>query len=189
MNNSKSVNKKPTLKIKNIIFIFCALLALIGVVSVIRHFTYKEPTQYITVKFETDGGGVLSPVRVVLGEKIGSLPYAEKSGMAFTGWYLDPEAKTPFYRDTLLKRNTTLYAGYTTPDGNHELYDNTKHYISDCDSDYTVELVSSSRITSLNIGEYVKADAIFGELPQFKVSSSGDKYSVIPATGYKAGGL
>lgn len=189
MNNSKSVNKKPTLKIKNIIFIFCALLALIGVVSVIRHFTYKEPTQYITVKFETDGGGSISPVRVVLGEKISSLPYAEKSGMAFTGWYLDPEAKSPFYRDTLLKKNTTLYAGYIAPDGNHKVYDNTKYYIPDCDSDYAIELVSDSRITSLNIGEYVKAEAIFGELPTLKVSSSGDKYSVIPSTGYNAGGL
>lgn len=180
--------KKNSLAFK-LLFVAAAMACLIGAVSLIRFFVYKEPVQYITVSFETDGGTNVLPVRVVLGETLTAEPYSEKEGLIFVGWCTDAERTQPFYRDEPLNENITLYANYVYPKSNCSFYSSDSVYVPSVDKSFSFSLGSDARITSLNLSDYIQAEAIFGTLPSLKVSASGNGYTVSPESSYEDGAV
>ena len=69
---------------------------------------------YPTVKFDGNGGTTkLDQTVVAKNTTIGSLPTAERSGYAFAGWALDKAGTKPVTAETVITKNTTLYAQWT----------------------------------------------------------------------------
>ncbi|MBR5091581.1 MAG: InlB B-repeat-containing protein [Ruminiclostridium sp.] len=71
-----------------------------------------------TVSFESNGAGYISPKTVNAGQTLSVIPYVEKSGYVFDGWYLDRNFYNRFYDNMIIDSNITLYAkwianGYT----------------------------------------------------------------------------
>lgn len=172
-----------------LLFVAAAMACLIGAVSVVRLFVYKEPVQYVTVSFETDGGTEVLPVRVVMGETLTAEPYAVKEGLIFVGWCTDAERTQPFYRSEPLNENITLYANYVYPKSNCSFYSSDSVYVPSVEKSFSFSLGSDARITSLNLSDYVQAEAIFGTLPTLRVSSSGNGYVVSPESSYGDGAV
>lgn len=172
-----------------IIFVATAMACLIGAVSIIRMFIYKEPVQYVTVSFDTDGGKEVLPVRVVMGTTLSAEPYSEKDGLIFVGWCTDAERTQPFYRNDPIDQNITLYANYVEPKSNCSFYSPDSVYIPSGNNSFSFSLRSDTRITSLNLSDYVQAEAIFGTLPSLKVTSNGNGYTVSPESNYDAGAV
>ena len=74
-----------------------------------------------TVKFETNGGSKIDPVKVIFGEKLTELEDPVREGMYFAGWYKDIHLsqKWDFENDTV-RGNMTLYAKWTTTEPGSE---------------------------------------------------------------------
>lgn len=180
--------KKNTLAFK-IIFVVAAMACLIGAMSIVRLFIYKEPVQYVTVSFDTDGGKEVLPVRVVMGATLSAEPYAEKDGLIFVGWCTDAERTQPFYRNDPINKNITLYANYVDPKSNCSFYSPDSAYVSSGEKSFGFSLRSDARITSLNLSDYIKVEALFGTLPPLKVTSDGNGYKVSPESSYESGAV
>lgn len=172
-----------------IIFVAAAMACLIGVMSIVRLFIYREPVQYVTVSFDTDGGKEVLPVRIVMGTTLSAEPYSEKDGLIFVGWCTDAERTQPFYRSEPIDQNITLYANYVDPKSNCSFYSPDSVYIPSGNTGFSFSLSSDTRITSLNLSDYVHAEAIFGTLPSLKVTSNGNGYTVSPESNYDSGAV
>ena len=69
---------------------------------------------YPTVNFNGNGGDAkLDQMVVAKNAAIGSLPEAERSGYSFAGWTLDKAGTMPVTAETVITKNTTLYAQWT----------------------------------------------------------------------------
>ena len=73
-----------------------------------------DSASYPVVKFDGNGGTPnFNQGIVVKDQAIGNLPSAERSGYAFLGWTLDKAGKQPVTPETIITKNTTLYAQWT----------------------------------------------------------------------------
>ena len=95
---------------------------------------------YPVVKFDGNGGvPELDQTVVTKNATIGSLPTAQRSGYAFAGWTLDQAGTVPVTAETVLKKNTVLYAQWKpghSGQGGWQETDNGWHY---CAGDFPVE--------------------------------------------------
>jgi len=114
--------------------LFCLVLGLILSASLLAFFVSCEeiPTEPVecTITFETDGGSVVDPIKVMSNEKAEKPDNPTKAGHVFKGWYLDlndTAAGAFIFDDTVITGDITLYAlwqirqysvSYQDPDGN-----------------------------------------------------------------------
>lgn len=73
-----------------------------------------DSASYPVVKFDGNGGTPkFNQGVVVKNQAIGQLPSAQRSGYAFLGWTLDKAGTQPVTEETVITKNTTLYAQWT----------------------------------------------------------------------------
>lgn len=74
----------------------------------------SDKSTYPTVTFDGNGGKVdLNQIVVKKNATLSDLPTAQRSGYAFAGWTLDKAGNKPVTADTVITKNTTLYAQWT----------------------------------------------------------------------------
>ena len=105
-----------------------------------RFLVKTDSSTYPVVKFDGNGGTTeLDQMVVSKNATVGSLPVAVRSGYAFAGWSLDKAGTKPVAPETIITKNTTLYAqwvpGHSGEGGWQETEDGW-HY---CAGDHPVE--------------------------------------------------
>lgn len=89
----------------NIMVASLTAVLVIALVFVIRHNGF-------TVKFDTDGGSYIQPVKVMHSEKL-SPPLPYKEGYTFMGWYKDRDKTVKWdIKNDSVEGSMTLYAGW-----------------------------------------------------------------------------
>ena len=149
---------------------------------------YDGGKVYCNVSYSTSGTAV-SGGRVVKGEAIGTLPFTDKRGYAFTGWFFDQALTKPVYTEDIIEEDITLYAGFEKQDVDSVLPEYTELSISSDDINYTFKFESDEAIDERNLNEFISVTALYGEMPKIAVISGGGKYSLSAIGGYKNGGV
>lgn len=144
----------------------------------------------VTVTFDSQGGTAVEPLQVEKGTAIENMPQSYKSGQAFLGWYEDQACLIPFFEDTTIDRDMTLYAMFQNAEDYRQIENQPDYYEEDCPTDKKVTLLSASPITAANLSQYMTLDVITGdEISEFEVSANGNAYTITPVGGYMEGGL
>lgn len=79
-----------------------------------RFLVKSDWSTYPTVKLDGNGGKTgLDQLVIPKNAALGSLPEAQRSGYAFAGWTLDKAGTQPVTAETVISKNTTLYAQWT----------------------------------------------------------------------------
>ena len=145
--------------------------------------------EYYTITFSTSGTAV-SDGKVKKGDALGSLPFTDKRGYSFSGWYFDQNLTTPAYSEDVITKNVTLYAGFEKQDVDSVLPEYSELSISSDDVNYLVRFDCNASIDERNIGSFISVTALYGELPKTEVINHGNgKYTLSPIGGYKNGGV
>lgn len=86
---------------------------LIGVLAValIAAAAFAISHRGFTVKFDTDGGSYVAPVKVMYSETV-SPADPVKEGYEFTGWYTDRDCTNEWSAEEEVTGSMTLYAGW-----------------------------------------------------------------------------
>ena len=152
-------------------------------------FAVFEEGNSCSITFSTSGTSVKNST-VRKGEAIGSLPFTDKRGYSFSGWFYDEELTQPVYSDDVVDGNVTLYAGFEKQDVESVLPEYTELSVS-CDNVYyDIEIKSDEQIDERNLCSFVSVTSLYGTLPQIAVFSLGNgEYSLSPVGGYKNGGV
>ena len=142
-----------------------------------------------TIIYSTSGTAVANST-VGKGEAIGSLPFTDKRGYSFSGWFYDEELTQPVYSEDIVNGNITLYAGFEKQDVESVLPEYTELSLS-CDNVYyDIEFRSDEQIDERNIDSFISVTSLYGELPKIAVITQGDgEYALSPVGGYKNGGV
>lgn len=100
----------------------------------------SDSNTYPAVKFDGNGG-VTSLDQIVLpkNQTVGSLPVPYRSGYAFVGWTLDAKGTQPVTEETVIKKNTTLYAQWQEGHSGSGGWQETEHGWHYCSGDSPVE--------------------------------------------------
>lgn len=145
--------------------------------------------EYCTVSFETSGTQVDS-ITVKKGEPIGLLPFTDKQGYSFSGWFFDEKLTVPVYNEDIITINLTLYAGFEKQDVDSVLPEYTELSMSTEDINYEIQFESSEVIDERNINSFISVTALYGKLPRIAVISYGDnKYALSPVGGFSNGAV
>ncbi len=144
----------------------------------------------VTISFDSGDGTPVEPVTAIKGKEAGTLPQAYQAGRSFTGWYSDKGLTEPFYADTVVNEDTTLYASYVDSDDNFQLNKPSTYYAEDQSEKLAITLISDSEITADNLFDFISLRALTGEVPdKFIVTANGNEYTFIPESSYTAGCL
>lgn len=142
----------------------------------------------VTISFDSGDGTPVEPVTAIKGKEAGTLPQAYQAGRSFTGWYSDKGLTEPFYADTVVNEDTTLYASYVDSDDNFQLNKPSTYYAEDQSEKLAITLISDSEITADNLFDFISLRALTGEVPdKFIVTANGNEYTFIPESSYTAG--
>ena len=123
------------------------------------------------------------------GEAPGQLPQSYQTGKAFLGWYSDAALTEPFFSDTEVTENITLYASFCDVDDEVKIASNMTYYEEDCDASMPITLICDEEITADNLQFYMTLYAFTGDVPErFTVTKNGNnEYTIVPKTPYTAG--
>lgn len=144
----------------------------------------------VTISFDSGDGTPVEPVTAIKGKEAGTLPQAYQAGRSFTGWYSDKGLTEPFYAETVVNEDTTLYASYVDSDDNFQLNKPSTYYAEDQSEKLAITLISDSEITADNLFDFISLRALTGEVPdKFIVTANGNEYTFIPESSYTAGCL
>lgn len=103
----------------NPLFYFIAVIAIIVLIILIK--ILVKHVRY-AIRFETNGGSVVKPVRVAKNEAIVMPDSPVKEGQVFAGWYTDKECTVRFVDTHLRKRKGfKLYAKWASPVSKEQL--------------------------------------------------------------------
>lgn len=91
-----------------------------------------EGDETVTVTFNSNEGTQIDPVKVEKGTSLGTLTQSYKLGNSFIGWYSDEKLTTPFFEETVVTEDITLYAAYTETSDDLKISENTTYYEEDC---------------------------------------------------------
>ena len=141
----------------------------------------------LTVRFETNGGTAIAPVSVPRRGKLPDVSIPLKDDCTFTGWYTDSSLTQPFYSDSPITENMTLYASYAGRDYNYKEYVDSVKFLPDCEDDITFEILSPETIDDGNLDKYITVkNKVYGdEIPDVAVTSrGGNVYAVSPRAPY-----
>ena len=97
---------KVNMSVKSANIMVGTLAALLVIVSV---FIVKH--NGFTVKFDTDGGSYVAPVKAMYSETVAP-DEPVKQGYKFTGWYTDRDCTNEWQTDNAVTGSMTLYAGW-----------------------------------------------------------------------------
>ncbi len=95
--------------------------------------------QKVTITFDSCGGGEISPMENVKGEKLWYLPTASRDGYMFLGWYTDLNSVKTFKAETVINSDITLYAKwakYLDDDCDYELNEDDTYTITNYSGNY-----------------------------------------------------
>ena len=149
--------------------------------------THGEPL--CTVTFSTSGTAV-KETSVKKGEAIGALPFTDKRGYSFSGWFFDEELTNPVFSEDVITSDVTLYAGFEKQDVDSVLPEYTELSVNTDDANYSLNFICDEAIDERNVGNYISLTALYGDLPKMEVISHGEGlYSLSPIGGYKNGGV
>lgn len=96
--------------------------------------------KYCTVSFNGNSGDAeTDQIVVAKGHSLGTLPAAQRSGYAFAGWTLDQAGTQPVTPETVIDKNTTLYAQWTAGHAGTEGWQHTENGSHYCDGDSAAE--------------------------------------------------
>ena len=97
---------KINMSVKSANIMVASLLALlvIALIFVVKHNGF-------TVKFDTDGGSYVAPVKAMYSETVAP-DEPVKQGYKFTGWYTDRDCTNEWQTDNAVTGSMTLYAGW-----------------------------------------------------------------------------
>ena len=107
---------------KRVVIIFVFLMLIILLIGL--YFMFFNKNIYYTVKFDTNGGNIINPIKILKGEKIENI-VPIKDGYTFKGWIYNDEI---FSQNTKITKNITLKANWI---------ENSKVYY--CDKDYELD--------------------------------------------------
>lgn len=107
-NNKKTggLYRKVNMSVKSANIMVAVLVAVLITVSV-----YVVKHNGFTVKFDTDGGSYIEPVKAMYSETL-SPDTPTKEGCKFTGWYTDRDCTEEWKADSAVSGSMTLYAGW-----------------------------------------------------------------------------
>lgn len=151
--------------------------------------TQQSTEEYYTITFSTSGTAV-NVVKVKKGDAIGALPFTDKRGYAFSGWFFDQELTNPAFSEDVITQDVTLYAAFEKQDVDSVLPEYSELSISTDNVNYAIQFESDETIDERNIKSFISVTALYGELPKTEVISRGNgKYTLSPIGGYKNGGV
>ena len=150
---------------------------------------FASTSEYVTITYDTDGGTPVSNSTIKKGSTLGSLPFTDKIGYSFLGWFTSNDGSTQVFEDDIVYTDVTLYACYEKQDINTVLPEFTEVSIDTDDAYYEIMIKSSAVIDERNLIDYVGIDALYGELPIIRVTQKDDYYILSPINGYYVGGL
>ena len=107
-NNKKTggLYRKVNMSVKSANIMVAVLVAVLIAVSV-----YVVKHNGFTVKFDTDGGSYIAPVKAMYSATL-SPDTPTKEGWKFTGWYTDRDCTEEWNSDSTVSGSMTLYAGW-----------------------------------------------------------------------------
>lgn len=92
----------------------------VGITIAVKH-AKDQKDDYVTVTYDTCGGTAVESTKVLRGTAVGELPYTDKTGCSFLGWYLDPACEQPFFDDDPVNEDMTLFAGFEQEELSYKL--------------------------------------------------------------------
>lgn len=145
---------------------------------------FVESSDVITIHFDTTGGSTLADLIINKGDEL-DLPYPEKEGHEFLGWYLDPENTREFALTSLLDSDTTLYAAWERSylTGNYD----TANIITGVAEDFTFDITSTKLLTDSNLADYVYVKDVNGNVPKIYIKSKVGRVYTIASDDYALG--
>ncbi len=154
----KLFNTVKNLSVKGKIILVSSVVVLAALVTggLILLNNYKN--RPVTVTFDTRFGTSVADVTLKRGEAYipaENAPVPERTGMIFTGWYIDKNAKT-LYNGEPIKKNTTLYAGW------EETGFSVAKDLGSLPKDTAFTIFSTEKISSGMISDYVCLTALNG---------------------------
>ena len=142
-----------------------------------------------TVTYSTSGT-LVNVSTVKKGQAIGSLPFTDKLGYSFLGWFFDKELTNRVYTEDIITEDVTLYAGFEKQDVESVLPEYTELSIGCGDINYEIKFECSEFIDERNLGAFISITALYGEVPQIAVNSiETGKYVLSPIGGFQNGGV
>lgn len=143
----------------------------------------------VTITYSTTGTAVNS-TKIKKGDTIGTLPFTDKQGYSFSGWFFDKELTEPVFTEDVITQNLTLYAGFENQDINSVLPEFTEISISTDNIYYEIQITTNESIDERNLNSFVSVTALYGEVPKISVLfHSNNIYSLSPIGGYQNGGV
>ena len=181
--------KNRRLSIVLLIILSIIFVATLGIVVSCDHENVTENTD-CKITFSVDGGVSVMPKTVKKGEAIGSLPFTDKRGYSFSGWYFDKELTNPAFSEDTITQDVTLYAGFEKQDVDSVLPEYSELSISTDDVNYAVSFESDKVIDERNLSSFISVTSLYGELPKIEVVSlKKGRYTLNAIGGYKNGGV
>lgn len=169
-----------------VLFVFLGL-AIFSALAIFKGCNNDSNT--VTITYSTTGTPVNS-TKIKKGDTIGTLPFTDKQGYSFSGWFFDKELTEPVFSEDVINQNLTLYAGFEKQDINSVLPDFTEISIGTDNVYYEIQVTTDECIDERNLDSFVSVTALYGELPKISVlSHSNNTYSLSPIGGYQNGGV
>lgn len=145
--------------------------------------------EFCTITYFTSGTPVKSTT-VKKGDTIGSLPFTDKQGCSFLGWFFDKDLIYPVFTEDVITNDVTLYAGFEEQDVDSILPEYTELSINSYSNDYDIKFESEEIITEKNMNSFISVTALYGELPKMSIlPQENNKYILSAIGGYKNGGV
>ena len=142
-----------------------------------------------TVTYSTSGT-LVNVSTVKKGQAIGSLPFTDKQGYSFLGWFFDKKLKNRVYTEDIITEDVTLYAGFEKQDVDSVLPEYTELSIGCGDVNYEIKFRSDESIDERNLETFISITALYGEVPQIAVNSvAAGQYALSPVGGFQNGGV
>lgn len=180
------------MKLKKTFIVLFVLFVFLGLITFSALTLFKERNNdpnTVTITYSTTGTPV-SDTKIKKGDTIGTLPFTDKQGYSFSGWFFDQELTEPAFSEDVVNQNLTLYAGFEKQDINSVLPEFTEISISTNNIYYEIHIITSENIDERNLNSFVSITALYGELPKISViSHSNNMYSLSPIGGYQNGGV
>lgn len=172
--------------------LFLVILSLVVIASIVFSSGCKkeEPPkeEFCEITYVTSGTSVNKTI-VKKGEAIGSLPFTDKRGYSFSGWFFDEELTNQAYTEDVVNNNIILYAKFEEQDVESVLPEYTEISISSDDKYYEVKFKSKETIDERNINSYILVTALYGNLPKLAINNNNGEYSLSAIGGFINGGV
>lgn len=88
------------------------------------------------------------------------MPFTDKRGYSFSGWFFDEALTNPVFTEDVITRDVTLYAGFEDQDIDSVLPEYTELSISTAVVNYAVKFISDEEIDERSVGTFISVTAL-----------------------------